>query len=65
MILAGCVDLLTDYLHRSVAQHCVKRDDITTSGVFFTRTTIVTLMGGQHCQERFLMDDLVHHWFLA
>ena len=39
---ARCIDVLTDYWQ---AQHCVKSDhDNTTSGVFFTRTAIATLI---------------------
>ncbi len=42
-MLTGGVNLLTDYLHSSEAQHCVECENDTTSGVFFTRATIPTL----------------------
>jgi hypothetical protein len=41
-VLTGGVNLLTDYLHSSEAQHCVECDNDTTSGVFFTRAAIPT-----------------------
>jgi hypothetical protein len=46
-VLTGGINLLTDYLHSSEAQHCVECDDDTTSGVFFTRAAIPTSHGGQ------------------